>query len=152
MLSIENGVTGTYPAGLIDQNTAKADKRIFPAADFFGHDVSHAQQEGNQLYLEYSVGHYLFHKRLLINIEGLSPGKRKEAEVVYFIMTHENRGKNISYSDWAPQQMREDIINDINRDVPGLFKFPEDPVKKEQKIEDLADTFMEVYNQTLQHQ
>ena len=147
-----NGVTGTYPAGLISQNTAKADKRTFPAPDFFGHDVSHAQQEGNQLYLEYSVGHHLFHKRLLTNIEGLSPGKREEAEVVYFIMTHENRGKNISYSDWTLQQMRENIINEINRDVPGLFKFPDDPVKKEQKVKNLADNFMAIYNQALQHQ
>ena len=147
-----NGVTGTYPAGLIAQNTAKADKRTFPAPDFFGHDVSHAHQEGNQLYLKYSVGHHLFHKRLLTNIEGLSPGKREEAEVVYFIMTHENRGKNISYSDWTLQQMRENIINEINRDVPGLFKLPDDPVKKGQKLEDLANTFMGVYNQTLQHQ
>ena len=59
--------------------------------------------------------------------------------------------KNISYSDWSPQQIRAYIIIKIPR-VVGLFKLSDDPVKKEQKIEDLADTFMEVYNQTLQHQ
>ena len=147
-----NSGMGTYPAGLIDQNTAKADKRTFPAPDFFGHDVSHAQEKGNQLYLEYSAGHHLFHKRLLINMENFPPDRRKKAETVYFLMTHENRGKNISYSDRTPQQMREEVVRLIRQDTPGLFKFPDDSAKKEKKVEDLTDTFMEVYNQTLQHQ
>ena len=48
--------------------------------------------------------------------------------------------------------MKAKIIETINRNTANLFKFSDDPVQKEQKVEDLADTFMEVYNRAQQHQ
>ncbi len=147
------GLEGVQLAGLINQKTAIADgDRVLPAPDFFGHDVFHARFKGNRLHWEYSAGHRLFHKRLLENIERLPPERRKKAEAVYFVMTHENIANNIGYSDWSPQKLKENMMAMIHNDVAGLFRFSDDPVKKEQKIEDLTDTFMEVYNQALQHQ
>lgn len=146
------GLAGVYPAGLINHRTAKVDGDVLPAPDFFNHDILHVRFEGNRLYHEYSFGHLLFHRRLLNNIENLPPNKRMKAENIYFLMTHEYRGINIGYSDWSPQQMRRHIIIEIPKDVADLFKLPDDPAQRQKEIEDLADTFMEVYVQALQHQ
>ena len=147
------GSEGVYPAGLVDQPNAKADGIEYSANGFFEHDIGHSVLSSNSNYSNYVAGHRLFYKRLLKNMENLPPEKRKKAEAIYFLMTHENQtGKNISYSDSTPQQVKEDIIDMIHDDVAGLFKFPDDPSEAQKKTEDLADTFMEVYNQALQHQ
>ena len=147
------GLEGVYPAGLIDQAFVNVHKGM-PAYAFFSHDVFHSVfRGGNEIYSEHSAGHRLFHKRLLDNIENLPTDRRKKAEAVYFSMTHEYGGNNISYSDWTPQKMREEVIKSIQRDTADLFSFSKNPSEAEkEKIEDLADNFMEVYNQALQHQ
>ena len=78
----------------------------------------------------------------------------KKAEVVYFLMTHEvnEKTKNIGYSNWHPNDLMAEIKARISRDVSGVVKLPDDPDQKQKKIKDLADTFMGVYNQALQHQ
>lgn len=48
--------------------------------------------------------------------------------------------------------MKEIITKQINSDIAGIFKFSNDPIEKQQEVKDFADMFMEVYNQTLQHQ
>lgn len=143
---------GIYPASLINQQFRTADNNEMRAEGFFGHDIGHSNSGGNSIYLEYSFGHRLFHKRLLDNIENLPQEKRKKAEIIYFLMTHEKSGQNISYSDQTPQQMKENINSSIRGNIDGFLKLPDDPAQKEQKIEDLANTFMEVYNRALQHQ
>ena len=67
-------------------------------------------------------------------------------------MTHEYQERNISYSDRTSQQMRKEVVRVINNRNVGFFKFSDDPVKKQKKIEALANTFIAVYNQALQHQ
>ena len=147
------GFEGVYPAGLIGQNITDVGGRIpRSASQFLGHDILHSEHMGNRLSLEYSVGHRLFHKRLLINIDSLPPEKRKKSEAVYILMTRENNQyNNISYSDWTPQQMREAVTRRIRNSNAGIFKFSNDPVKKKKKTEDITDTFMEVYNKAQQH-
>ena len=148
------GPEGVYPVGLINrQSSAEKVHGGLSAEMFFFHDSEHSKFPGNTLYLEYSAGHRLFHKRLLNNIEELPPERRKKAEAIYFLMTHEYQERNISYSDWTPQQIKGEVARIIdNSSGAGFFKFSDDPIQKKQKINDLADTFMEVYNQTLQHQ
>ena len=148
------GLKGVYPAGLINQTSVNVHNEL-PAYDFFSHDVYHAFfRGGNQIYREYSVGHQLFHKRLLDNIENLPPEQRKKAEEIYFLMTHEfGEGINISYSDWTPQKMREEVVGRIIKDIPKLFNFSKDPSAAEMvTINNFADIFMAVYTQALQHQ
>ena len=147
------GFEGVYPAGLIGQKTTDVGGWIpRPSSEFLGHDIFHSEALGNRLLLEYSAGHRLFHKRLLVNIESLPPEKRKKAEAVYILMTRENfLINNISYSDWTPQQMREAVTKRVRNSNAGIFKFSNDPVKKKKKIEDITDTFMEVYNKAQQH-
>ncbi len=144
------GLEGVYPVGLINRQNVEVHGGL-DAALFFGHDLQHPMFGGNKLYLEYSAGHRLFHRRLLSNIESLPPEKRKKAEAVYFLMTHEYQRGNISYSDWTLQQMREEIFRMIQTNDAGLFKFSENSTQKQQKTEDLTNVFMEVYSQTLQH-
>lgn len=147
------GLEGIYPAGLINQKTKMADGNALSAPDFFIHDIFHFYAGGNQLYLEYSAGQRLFHKRLLDNIERLPQEKRKKAEAVYFSMTHEYGNRNIGYSDRTPEQMKKDIKKHIGEeDISGFFRLPDDLPERQKKIEDLTDVFMAVYNQTLQHQ
>ena len=148
------GLEGVYPAGLMNRpNTIEeVHGNILPAPEFFAHDMVHSRFEGNRIYLEYSFGHRLFHKRLLTNIENLPPEKRKKAEKVYFLMTHEHPEDNISYSR-ALQYVREDIIGIVYyHDDAGYFKFSDNPVQKEQEVRAIVDIFMEVYTQALQHQ
>ena len=144
---------GVYPVGLINrQSTTEKVHGGLDAVLFFVHDLQHSLFSSNSAYSEYSAfGHYLFHKRLLDNIENLPQEKRKKAEVVYFLMIHENQDKNISYSDWTLKDIRFKVMKIIRDGNQGLFKFPDDSAKKEKKVEDLTDTFMKVYNQTLQH-
>ena len=52
----------------------------------------------------------------------------------------------------SAEKMKEIIIQKINTNVANLFKFPNDPAQKQKKLEDLADTFIEVYNKAQQHQ
>ena len=100
---------GVYPASLINRQTIEADGQTYSAFLFLLHDHFHASLDGNQIYREYSFGHRLFHKRLLQNIEGLPIDKRKKAEVIYFLMTHEYEKQgviNISYSDKTPEEIK----------------------------------------------
>lgn len=145
-------IEGVYPVGLIDKQEVEVDGREENPIGFFRHDFEHSGFSGNKAYIGYSAGHRLFHKRLLENIEKLPLDERKKAEAVYFIMTHENERQNISDINWTPEKVREEIIKQIRKNTAGLFKFPDDPVEAEKKLEDLADTFMEVYNKAQQHQ
>ena len=146
------GYEGVYPVGLTDKQIAKADGSDLHAVYYLHHDTNHARFAGNRLFSAgYSAGHKLFHGRLLKNMEKLPPEKRKKVEAVYFLMTHENVSTDISFSGWVPEKTRNDVIAKIENNVSGVFKFPDDPAQKKQKIEDLADTFMEVYNRAQQH-
>ena len=137
---------GVYPVGLINKQSSEVHGGL-DAALFFGHDLQHPMFSGNKLYLEYSAGHRLFHRRLLNNIENLPLEKRKKAEAIYFLMTHEYQKRNISYSDWTLQEIREEVFRVIQMNDAGFFKLPADLLK----INSLVDIFMEVYEQALQH-
>ena len=146
------GIEGVYPGGLINHRNMKADRETLTAFDFLLHDFDHALMDETRMYREHPAGHHLFHKRLLHNIESLPLEKRKKAEAVYFLMTHENEEKNISYSDMTLPDVREAIEKTIRENEAEVFKFSDDLLRKEKKVRDLTDTFMEIYNQTLQHQ
>ena len=113
--------------------------------------IEDSELYSNHHFRKYSAGHRLFHKRLLRNIERLPPEGRKKAEAVYFYMTHEQSLLNLSDPDFTPGQMKKKVIQGIKKDRSGVFKLPEDPAKQDQYLKDLADTFMDVYNQTQQH-
>lgn len=146
------GMEGVYPLGLVNRQIVEADGEFLTSYRFLEHDFLHSLIDGNQIQREYSAGHRLFHRRLLGNIENLPVEKRKKAEAVYFLMTHENEDKNISYSDVALPDVRAQVVRMIQEDAAGVFKFSGTSAQREQKIRDLTDTFMEVYNQALQHQ
>lgn len=141
---------GLYPVGLINRQNSEVHGGL-DAALFFGHDLQHPMFNGNKLYIEYSFGHRLFHRRLLDNIENLPVEKRKKAEAVYFLMTHEYQTRNISYSDRTLRKIRGEVFIMIQNDDTGLFKLSNDPIQREQKINSLVDVFMEVYERALQH-
>ena len=143
---------GVYPVGLVNRQIVAADGETLLSYRFMEHDFLHSLIAGNQVQREHSAGHRLFHRRLLDNIENLPLEKRKKAEAVYFLMTHENEDNNISYSYVTVPDMRGRIARMIKKDAAGLFKFSDVSVQRKEKIRDLTDTFMEVYNQTLRHQ
>lgn len=146
------GNEGVYPAGLLNKQAAEADGNVYDPPGFFNHDVVHSIFIGNQSYLGYSAGQQLLHGRILKNMERLPPDKRKKAEAVYFIMAHENTRNNLSSISRTPEGMKGHVMLRIRESIAGLFKFPDDPVEEQKKIEDLADTFMEVYNRAQQQQ
>ena len=143
-------IEGLYPASLINNRTAKVAGYEPTPLGFFIHDFDHAGFRGNQVHLEYSVGHFLFHKRLMDSIENLPFERREKAEAIYFTVTHENPGKNISYND------EKEVIKTVkyggayNRELFNHLDDSSSHGRQERKV--LVDTFMEVYNRTLQHQ
>ena len=145
------GTEGIYPVELINKETIYADGVIYDPYSFFRHDILHASFSGNQIHLD-SFGHLLFHKRLLDNIESLSVEKRKKAEAVYFVMTHEYINQNIGQSDRTLQQIRKEVSKAIDNNIARLFKLPREQVKRKQKVNHLTDIFMGAYIRALQHQ
>ncbi|MDE0119408.1 MAG: hypothetical protein OXM55_05310, partial [Bdellovibrionales bacterium] len=144
---------GVYPAGLINKPSVHVDGAKHSSSEFFEHDVVHSGFLSNKSYERYSTSHRLFRKRLINRMENLPPNKRKKVEGVYFIMAHENQGIEVfNNADMTLKEIKESIMEGIARDVSGVFKMPDDPAQKQKKLEDLADTFMEVYNQAQQHQ
>ncbi|MDE0118864.1 MAG: hypothetical protein OXM55_02510 [Bdellovibrionales bacterium] len=137
---------GVYPAGMINKNNINVDNTTLYPSDFFTHDIGHSILNGNRLYMDYSVSHRLLHKRLLDSMEDLPPNKRKQVEGVYFIMTHESDLNILTYGHLRLETIKSSIMNLVS----NVFKLPDDPVLRKQKIEDLADTFMEVYNRAQQ--
>lgn len=140
----ENNV---YPIGLIDRPYTSIHSFFISAYDTIMHDILHAGLRTNR-------HNPVFGKRLGEHIDALPPSERKKAEMVYFLMTHEGGLTDpiVRYNELAPQQLRSRIITSIySAGADGLFAFP-DPNKKHQRVIDLADTFMAVYTQALQHQ
>ena len=138
-------IEGVYPAGLINNRTVRVEGYEPTPFGFFTHDFDHAGFQGNQVHLEYSAGHLLFHKRLMNNMENLPLKRRGEIEALYFTVTHENLAQNISYPD------REKVIKTVrdstyNREIFGSY----DHNRPER--DNLVDLFMEVYNRALLRQ
>ena len=85
------------------------------------------------------------------NISNLPPEKRKKAELVYFIMTHENLASMpLSSKIWDPFKLKKAISYAMDADTAGLFNFPQDITQKRLRQRDLRDAFMEAYKQTKQ--
>ena len=80
---------GIYPLGLINQPKQVEGKTLLPLG-FMLHDILHTY---HQLFkvdiVRYSTGHRLRHKKILALMENLPPEKRKRAELIYFLSTHE---------------------------------------------------------------
>lgn len=156
---------GIHPAGLLNRPLAHVDNQPHTAEEFYSHDFLHANESGNMIFWGYSMGERLFHKRLLSHIESLPPKKRKQAEVVYFLMVHESqvnrsiqegartvsKDVNISNAFWGPQEMRKAVHSAMVGDISGLFGFPDHYEVRDKKLKEFTDVFMEVYNQALQH-
>ena len=146
----ENGV---YPLGLINTSFAVIDGVLKSSYGAIVHDVIHAGYPANRI-----RHNAVFRQELGEYIETLPPEKRKKMEIIYFLLTHERSKESIgSYRfSHTPERdllwkMEEDIVHTLRGNPLGLFKLPDDPVQKQEKIEDLAGAFMEVYEQTLPH-
>lgn len=88
---------GIYPIGLINKSV-KINGYPTDSAGFMEHDISHAIMQIRNSGLHYSIGHNLFHKKILEVIKNLLDKKRKKAELIYFDLTHEV-GKDSFFSD-----------------------------------------------------
>ena len=117
-------IEGVHPASVMSKNDIYVDGVLYSSGGFFLHDLDHSLNGSNQAYLGYSMGVRLFHKRLLSNIENLPPEKRKEAENIYFLMTHERvrhtvqQGSrevvtDVKIANLTPKEMRRYVIQSI---------------------------------------
>ena len=143
----ENGV---YPLGLINTPKKIIDGQERTAYHGLLHDIGHANLTANK------TVNTAFDKRLGKSIETLPPEKRKKAEMVYYLMTHERSTTQIMLFNYiTPQTMRTAVIRHLDHDNGGLSSFlrlPDNPDQRQKKIEDFVDAFMKAYNRAQQYQ
>ena len=154
---------GIHPLGLINQ-TKKVDSQLHTPPDFISHDIVHMRLGLQLNSWRYSLGHILKHKEMLELIENGSTEKSKQAELVYFSLTHESMGRGAGEDIFFENQPREKMLNEtanhfkklLEREVfslrmAGLGKEYTDLKSEEAQIqyirEHIAEPFMqEVYD------
>ena len=143
----KGSVEGVHIMGAPNRAGTFADGVEMSSIDFSMHDLGHASRQTNRPSLEYSLAHRLFHMRLRSHIESSPPKERRRAEAVYFTMTHEGvEHLNISYSGRSHEELRQQIMKEVDRNQARLFRFSDDPDEKQKKVEAITDAFLEVYS------
>ena len=105
---------GIYPLGLISRSK-EVDGEDMTPIKFIDHDIGHMDSNLSEV-MEHHSSHYrLKHKKMLGLMENLPTEKRKQAELVYFVLTHEQDRvegtKNILFTD----QSRQEILDEMAR-------------------------------------
>ena len=115
---------GVYPIGIANRETV-ADGAWLSPYSFMVHDMSHAYDSIFRLNsFRYSS---LKDKSLRAMIENLSEEKRKQAELVYFFLTHELRPwhKNPLFTSKLREEIAEDIALIFNQALEDEVSTPE---------------------------
>ena len=139
---------GIYPIGL----TNKPKKDFTSPERFMEHDISHAIMQIRYSELHYSIGHNLFHKKILEVIKNLPTEKRKPSELIYFDLTHEV-GKDAFFSDLWDLDPKNERKRTASRLREGITtgEYPHINASGKRQMRDItyryADAFMEVYSQ-----
>ena len=107
---------GIYPLGLISQ-PKEVDFIVSSPLKFIMHDMGHMERSTSEVIQQYSTGHKLKHKKMLELIENRPTEKRKQAELVYFALTHESDLTNILFKN----QPREETVYGIANHFKGLL-------------------------------
>ncbi len=155
---VENGMLGImtinrmfpyriYPIGLSKGPKEVGDQRMNPAR-FYDHDLLHT--EGGLLSYN-NKDRILFHSRFLKFVENLSPKKRKNVELAYFILIHEINQDFLDFPvrEQSDQSLKKLLISILNRQYKkrsSLHPFINRQAP-EAHIERIADDFMEMFNQ-----
>ena len=112
---------GIHPLGLINQ-TKKVDSQLHTPPDFISHDIVHMRLGLQLNSWRYSLGHILKHKEMLELIENGSTEKRKQAELVYFSLTHESMGRGAGEDIFFENQPREKMLNETANHFKKLLE------------------------------
>ena len=108
---------GIYPLGLISQ-AKEVDGELRSPYEFVKHDMAHANIGVVLLSWRYSLGHILKHKEMLDLMDNSPIEKRKQAELVYFSLTHEYaRLRDIFFEN----QPREKMLNQTAKHFNNLL-------------------------------
>ena len=114
---------GVYPLGLIS-HPKKVDGMLKNPLKFIWHDIIHTERSIGMVIQQYSTNHKLKHKKILELMESLPTAKRKQAELIYFALTHE--------SDVAilfKKRPRKQKLNEIAREFVTLLNESVVPLK-----------------------
>ena len=138
---------GVYPLGLITQ-TKKVDGVIRDPYGFMEHDNIHASAHIHKV-SNSSAQSLKRHKKMLELMEGLPTEKRKQAELVYFLATHESVSDAFPFSDgWGRSSVAFQLNSLFWQALQlGTFSKQMANLNKDTTIEQIIETFMqEVYD------
>ena len=109
---------GIYPLGIISQSK-EVDGYLLSPNEFISHDITHMAEGFMLNNQQYSIGHRLKHKKMLDLIENGPTEQRKQAELVYFSLTHERvvKAGDILFEN----QSREKKLNRMANHFKGFL-------------------------------
>ena len=114
---------GVYPLGLIS-SSKQVDGQFKNSREFIRHDIIHTERSLQVTVREPSPGHRLKHKKILELIENLPTKKRKQAELVYFVVTHEP-----IRSPFFENKPRQETLDKIGSHFTSTLNFRVFPLK-----------------------
>ena len=131
-----------HPVGLvkIEKNTHN---RMISPQGFFLHDIGHANRNSNSTHSH--IAYEKFHKFLIEKIQDLPLEKRKNIELMYFVLTHELNSRFIT--DPASINKLEPIIDIYYRDFEDFINLPSAYRQAVTQIKQAANDFTEIFFQ-----
>ena len=148
---------GIYPLGLIS-HSKEVDGEDMTPIKFIQHDMEHMDRNLSEVMKHHSFHYRLKHKKMLSLMENLPTEKRKQAELVYFVLTHEQNNvtgtKNILFSDQPRQEMLDEMARLFNNALtfaisPEMVGLGKEYVaqSKEEQVQYIREHIIETFMQ-----
>ena len=132
-----------YALGIVKTDKTTHSRTVSPQG-FFLHDIGHANQHHNPI----QTAEKNFHTLLAKQIQNLPIEKRKNAELIYFLLTHE---LNTNLMSSSPHINNLDLITKIYyRDFSNFIDLPTDHRQVTTKVKQAINDFTEVFYQIKQ--
>ena len=147
----ETGPVGVHALGLINKRLKVHGHPNYPPFEFTSHDLLHLFQSMQLRVSSFNTGHELFHNRLMDLKKELTDEQRKNVELAYFLLTHEEAYK--AFIQNSPQEMRTALKKKLEIEVEhnrfefkGLKDISNDPKQQEEQISEIIRDFMLVFS------
>ncbi len=135
---------GIYPIGLFSKeiNKETIKRRVPENFNFFEHDLGHADIS---IRLYSDPLHRLFHEQLMKKVKIIPPQKRKNIELAYYLLHHEDGG---FFMYKQPQEMKYYLSKHVfGLETEGLRSFSREPEQRAREMEQIANDWTEIWTE-----
>lgn len=131
-----------HPIGLV-KTEKKTHNRMISPQGFFLHDIGHANRNSHSTHSH--TAYKKFHQFLIERIQDLPVEKRKNIELMYFVLTHELNSR--FFTDPIPINELEPIIDIYYRDFEDFINLPRVYRQAVTQIKQAANDFTDIFFQ-----